>query len=145
MNACVTDATCPLCSVHTMMMMMRMRMILLLLVCLCELFTVNCQSNCLTDEQLAAVLNRLEQQGLVNRDKYCLGTVNGFTVVSTQYTDLYMRYKNCEIVIGNLEVSSSLNLKGCPYSYNFLSTITEVTGIHILFFIIRILHYFLFP
>ena len=87
----------------------------------------NSRIKCLSPEETARSVAELERQGLVNREKDCLGTANAMSgAPTTIYLEQYRRYKNCEVVVGNLEISSL----GCNYSnYTFLHTITEVTGI----------------
>ena len=84
------------------------------------------RDDCLTEEKLHEHIEELETWGIVNQEKFCLGSASGPSGDPYIYLALYARYKNCEVVVGNLEVPSI----DCSYkNYSFLNSITEVTGI----------------
>ena len=94
------------------------------LIILTENPTHQAMGECITVEQIKQQIAEIERTGNYNRNKFCRGTANGFSDSPGNYLNMYTRYKNCEVVIGNLEIAID-----CPYQdYSFLANITEVKG-----------------
>ncbi|KAK6166659.1 hypothetical protein SNE40_023299 [Patella caerulea] len=77
-------------------------------------------------------------------ERECLGTTNGFTIsgnFSTHYKNLRSRYENCNIVLGNLEVTNLMD-RTINYDLSFLQDIRMVTGYVLIGLLsdVRILH-----
>jgi hypothetical protein len=65
-----------------------------------------------------------ELRGLINKDPVCRGTSVGMSA-SSRYVFQYRSFKNCRVVVGNLE----LTYLNCPHlDYSFYQNITEITG-----------------
>ncbi len=82
-------------------------------------------TECTPLEQIKKDIAEIERRGSYNKNKFCRGTANGMSGSPGNYLNFYERYKNCEVVIGNLEITID-----CPYEdYSFLANITEVKGL----------------
>ena len=75
-------------------------------------------------EVLMEQIRQFEARGLINKDPVCRGTSVGMSA-SPRYVSQYRSYKNCRVVVGNLE----LTYLNCPnLDYSFYQNITEITG-----------------
>ena len=69
-------------------------------------------------------IRQFERRGLINKDPVCRGTAGGMSA-SARYVAQYRSFKNCRVVVGNLE----LTYLNCPnLDYSFYQNITEITG-----------------
>ncbi|XP_017549779.1 receptor tyrosine-protein kinase erbB-3b isoform X1 [Pygocentrus nattereri] len=76
---------------------------------------------------LLLLLLRFSQPAAAQTQEVCLGTSNGLSSTrdpAQHYNNLNERYNNCEIVIGNLEITQMER----DFDFSFLGRIREVTG-----------------
>lgn len=69
-------------------------------------------------------IRQYEAKGLVNKNPMCRGTSFGLSS-SENYLGRYVAFKNCRVVVGNLELT---NLNCEDLDYSFYQNITEITG-----------------